>query len=223
MALIYSPRADILVKQIGLAGGLGVAIFACAWYYYALPSYTRVGYMPEQPVPYSHAIHVGQLGMDCRYCHTHVWDSPHANVPATQTCMNCHNPAKGGIKANSALLAAARDSWNTGNPINWKRIHKVPEYAYFNHAVHVNRGVACVSCHGQINEMAVVWHDQELSMGWCLNCHRNAIPNLRPPDQVTNMLWKPDANKGETRESVGKAIHEKYNINPPQTCQGCHR
>jgi hypothetical protein len=224
---------DVRWKQLLLSGFLGVHVLAVAWYYYALPSYTRVGYMPEQPVPFSHALHVGQLGMNCQYCHQSVYDSPHATVPSTQTCMACHKL----IKKDSPLLSQVRQSWdsanldpgNPGNPVPWKRIHKLPEYAYFNHAVHVNRGVSCVSCHGQINEMPVVWHDKALSMGWCLNCHRAPTENLRPVDQVTNLTWKPSdeapvSGSGvNTAADIGSKMKEKFAINPPQTCQGCHR
>lgn len=217
LALIFSPRFDSHVRQVGLAVLLSVGVAVGAFYYYAMPSYMRVGYQPEQPVPFSHQQHVGQLGMDCRYCHNHVTDSPHSNVPATATCMNCHSL----IKQNSPALAPVRESWATGEPIPWRRIHKLPEYAYFNHAVHVNRGVSCVSCHGQVNEMPVVFHDKTLSMGFCLNCHREPEGHLRPREQVTNLQWKPA--DGESQIEVGRKIREDYQINPPQTCQGCHR
>ncbi|VTS02455.1 cytochrome c3 family protein [Tuwongella immobilis] len=200
---------------------MAVALGASLFYYYALPSYTRVGYAPEQPIPFSHQLHVGQLGMNCLYCHTQVNESPHSNVPNTQTCMNCHNPEKANVKGNSPLLALARESWRSGNPVQWKRIHKLPEYAYFNHAVHVNRGVSCVSCHGQINEMAVVYQSQPLSMGWCLTCHNNPEQHLRPLNEVYNMTWKPQGS--QTQEMIGKQIKDQLSINPPQNCQGCHR
>lgn len=227
MALIFTPRTDLIARQVTLAAVLGVHLFAVAWYYYALPSYTRVGYMPEQPVPFSHALHIGQLGMHCQYCHTHVAESPHSNVPTSETCMNCHNKQAvtgkiwAGIKPDSPYLSQVQESYARGNPVPWKRIHKVPDYVYFNHAVHVNRGVSCVSCHGQINEMPVVWHAKELSMGWCLNCHRAPSENLRPPSEVYNMTWQPPA--GESARKIGESVKDRLQINPPQTCQGCHR
>ncbi len=221
MAVIFSRQLDTLIRQGGLALLLAGSLFAGGFYYYALPSYTRVGYAPEQPVPFSHQLHVGNLGLDCQYCHSQVAMAPHSNVPATQTCMNCHNPLKANVKGNSPLLAPARDSWRSGEPIPWKRIHKLPEYAYFNHAVHVNRGVSCVSCHGQINEMKVVYEAEPLSMGWCLNCHYRPEQFVRPPDQVTNLTWQPP--EGTSQEEIGRQIVEQLSLHPPQTCQGCHR
>ena len=217
MAAVFSRKIDDTLRQAGLGFGLMATLFACGFYYYALPSYTRVGYQPEQPVPYSHQLHVGQLGIDCRYCHQNVENSPHATVPTSQTCMNCHNPEKANVKGTSPLLSLVRESYKSGKPVEWKRIHKVPEYAYFNHSVHVARGVGCVSCHGQINEMAVVFEDQALSMGWCLHCHYNAEVHLRPRAEVTNMQYKP-ASEGE-----GADLKQKLGINPPNTCGSCHR
>src|SRR5262245_35437450 len=137
--------------------------------YYFTPKYTRVGYQPIQPVAFSHAIHVDQVGLDCRYCHNGVEKSWYSNIPAASTCMNCHNQ----ILVNDARLALVRDSFNTGKPIPWVQVHKTPDYVYFNHSVHVNRGVSCYHCHGELNKMDEVRHAQPLSMGFCLNCHRN--------------------------------------------------
>lgn len=221
MPSIFSRGIDATIRTGAVGAVTSVAIAAGLFYYYALPSYTRVGYAPEQPVPFSHQLHVGQLGMNCLYCHNQVNESPHSNVPNTQTCMNCHNPEKANVKGNSPNLAVVRESWKSGQPVEWRRIHKLPEYAYFNHAVHVNRGVSCVSCHGQINEMAVVHQSKELSMGWCLNCHSHSEDYLRPRDQVYNMTWTPEG--GKSQKQVGSEIKDQLSINPPQTCQGCHR
>jgi hypothetical protein len=221
MPAIFSRSVDGNVRMAVVGLAVATALFVTGWYYYALPSYTRVGYQPEQPVPFSHELHVGRLGMDCTYCHTGVTESPHANVPAAQTCMNCHNPRKANIKGASPLLAPVRASYDTGKPVEWKRVHKLPEYAYFNHAVHVNKGVSCVSCHGQINEMKVVHHDKPLSMGWCLQCHNEPEKHLRPFEEVTNLTWKPSGGKNATE--VGNAIKQELQVNPPNNCQGCHR
>jgi len=214
---VFTRRAD----QIMAAALVGLILTALSvvgfTYYYAMPSYTRVGYAPTQPVAFSHKIHAGQLGMDCRYCHTHVEESPHSNVPTSQVCQSCHTQ----IKANSPLLAEVRQSWATGEAIEWERIHKVPEYVYFNHSIHVKRGVSCVSCHGKINEMTVVYHDQPLSMGWCLECHRNPENHLRPVGEVYNLDWVPPT--GETQQNIGKELAELARINAPQHCGGCHR
>lgn len=196
------------VVGMGLVGGI--------WYYFT-PKYTRVGYMPTQPAPFSHAIHVEQLGMDCRYCHSFVEVASHSNVPSTQTCMACHTQ----IRATSPKLETVRQSWKTGEPVNWVRIHKVPDYTYFNHAVHVNRGVSCYSCHGAVNEMQVVWQDQPQSMSWCLDCHRAPENFLRPPSEIYNMNWKPAA--GESQREMGMKFKEEWEVNPPVTCGGCHR
>lgn len=216
MPAIFSRNLDFRVRQIGVGVLVAIGLVATGWYYYALPSYTRVGYTPEQPVPFSHKLHVGQLGMDCRYCHVAVFEGPHANVPASQTCMNCHNPKKANVKGNSPLLAPVRQSYDTGRPVEWKRVHKLPEYAYFNHAVHVNKGVSCVSCHGQVDEMKVVTHDKVLSMGWCLQCHNDPAGSLRPVDKVTDLTWTPGS------ADVGSTIQKDLAVNPPMNCQGCH-
>ena len=217
MPQVFTRQADVWLGRIFvsviLAGGLALG----ALYYYAPPEYTRVGYTPNQPVAFSHAQHVGQLGMSCLYCHTHVEQSSHANVPTSQTCMNCHTA----IKSASPLLAAVRESYATGNPVEWERVHQVPGYVQFNHSIHVKRGVSCVSCHGKVNEMVVVRHDQPLSMGWCLDCHRHPTPNLRPNDQVYNLDWKPP--QGQTQLEVGKLIEKQYAIKAPVECSACHR
>jgi hypothetical protein len=190
MANIFPKGTNQTVMKAGvmlaLIGGLATA---AVWYYFT-PKYSRVGYEPVQPVHFQHDIHVGQLGLDCRYCHSYVEVSGHSNVPATQTCMNCHRE----IQKNNPKLQPVRDSWATGQPIQWVKIHNVPDYAYFNHSAHVNRGVSCVSCHGKVNEMNVVYQHESQSMGWCLQCHRN------PQEFVQD--WK---------------------INPPKDCAGCHR
>ena len=198
----------------------GASVVAGITYYFT-PKYTRVEYAPTQPVPFSHALHVEQLGMDCRYCHTFVEVASHSNIPSTQTCMGCHNQ----IKANSPRLAAVRAAWNNGKgdgpPVNWVRIHKAPDYVYFNHAVHVNRGVSCYSCHGAINQMEVVYHHEPQSMAWCLECHRQPEKFLRPPDQIYNMNWKPASMDAQL--AMGRQFKQEWDVNPPVTCGGCHR
>ncbi len=160
--------------------------------YYLTPKYSRVGYQPTQPVPFSHKIHAGQLGMDCRFCHSFAEASSHSNVPTNQVCFNCHGAGKGQIKLASANLEPVRKAAETGEPIHWVKIHKAPDFVYFNHSAHLNRGVSCVSCHGKINEMPVVFHHESQSMGWCLDCHRNPENKLRPLTEITNLNWKPE-------------------------------
>jgi len=200
-----------------LAAGTAAVLIAGVgfiWYFFS-PSYTDVGYRPKQPVPYSHKLHAGDLGIDCRYCHTGVETQAHANVPPTATCMNCHKL----VKPDSDKLALVRTSYETGRPIEWVRVHQLPEYAYFNHSAHINAGVGCISCHGNIAKMDEVTLAEPLSMSWCLDCHRNPTPNLRPVDQVTNMDYQPPADHSEL---AARMIEEK-NIKPPIDCSACHR
>ncbi|HEX2972994.1 MAG TPA: cytochrome c3 family protein [Tepidisphaeraceae bacterium] len=207
-------------------------IVTAAFAYYFTPKYTRVGYAPIQPVAYSHELHVGRLGLDCRYCHTHVGQAPHANLPTAQVCMNCHDQTKGNIKAQSPALEPLRQAMKTGRPVEWVRVHKLPEFVFFNHSIHAQRGISCVYCHGKVNEMAVVRHDQPMSMSWCLDCHRNPSPNLRPAGEVVNLAWDAAAFWDAAKDPVYKArsqaefatlLRQNGGIHPPTDCAGCHR
>lgn len=182
----------------------------------AAPATTDVGYTPQQPVAYSHALHAGQLGIDCRYCHNTVEVSAGAAIPPTQTCMNCH--AK--IRIDSPKLAMVRDSFSTGLPINWVRVHDLPDYVYFDHSAHARRGVGCVSCHGRIDTMEVVSQIAPLSMGWCLDCHRAPEKHLRPLERITSM---DDGLTPEEQIEVGGRLVMEYNIRPSTDCSTCHR
>lgn len=202
-----------LYTIIGLTASLVIIIFL--FWYYGSPKNTDVGYRPDQPIDYSHKLHAGDLGIDCRYCHWGVDKSPHANVPSTKTCMNCHTL----VGTDNEKLLPVRESWATKEPIQWVRVHKVPDYAYFDHSAHVNAGVGCISCHGNVAEMEKVIQVEPLSMSWCLDCHRNPDEQLRPVSEVTNMNWvKPSDHK----QFVENWKKEK-NINPPVDCSGCHR
>ncbi len=218
MSYLFSKSANKLPLQIIIYLFILGGIVTAATTYYGTPKYSRVGYAPTQPVPFSHALHAGQLGLDCRYCHSHVDEAGPANIPSSQTCMNCHNQ----IKTDSPLLAPVRASYESGEPVEWVRVHEVPDYVYFNHSVHVNRGVSCVECHGRIDEMEVVTHNQPLSMGWCLECHRKPENVLRTPSLVTNLDWEhPKGEAGQTEDGL-KYKHD-WNVLPPQSCSGCHR
>ncbi|MFO0602541.1 MAG: cytochrome c3 family protein [Polyangiales bacterium] len=195
----------IVAIGVALAGGFLTSV---VWYYFT-PKHTHVGYSPRQPVPYSHWLHAGQMGMDCRYCHSNIERAAHAQIPPTQTCMNCHTL----VRTDSARLAPVRESWETGRAIEWVKVHRLPDHAYFDHSVHLSAGVGCVTCHGRVDQMEVVRHDQPLSMSWCLDCHRNPTPNLRPVDQITNM----DPNLSGTQGQPPRQLR------PPTTCSGCHR
>ena len=160
-------------------------------------------------------LHAGELGMDCRYCHTSVEKSQEAIIPPTETCMNCHSI----IGTDNKKLDIVRESWDTGKPIEWIRVHMLPDYAYFDHSVHITAGVGCASCHGRVDQMEEVMQVEPLSMSWCLDCHRNPNEHIRPLNQITNMGWVPSKDHD--------IIVEKYikdrNISPPEDCTACHR
>ncbi|MCZ7556679.1 MAG: cytochrome c family protein [Bacteroidia bacterium] len=202
-------------RNIVVSGGILIILIVAGIWYYWSPKFTDVGYAPAQPVPYSHALHVGELGLDCRYCHVGAETSPVAMVPPTQTCMNCHTL----IKTESEKLAPVRASWESREPLRWVRLHKVPDYAYFDHSAHLRAGVGCESCHGDVAAMEVMELREPLSMGWCLDCHRNPDPHLRSPQDITVMGWVPPDNQAERAAEIKKTL----NLNPPETCSGCHR
>ena len=202
---------------VSIVGGLAVAGYLATCLFGAIhPEIINVGHQPKQPVPFSHRIHAGQLKLDCRYCHNTVEKAAHAAVPPTQTCMNCHTQ----IHRESPNLAKVRESYETGMPIEWIKVHTLGDYAYFNHAAHVNRGVGCVECHGRVDQMEEVYRVAPLSMGWCLECHRQPVDRLRPAAQVTNLAW--DQKKELTREQR-EQLQKTFNIHPSENCSTCHR
>jgi len=183
------------------------------------------GFEPEQPVPFSHQIHAGKLKMDCRYCHTGVDKGAHATIPATSQCINCHSPleASGAPKLSavhpaSDKLKALHQSWETGKSVPWVKIHRLPDFVFFNHAAHVNSGVSCVVCHGRIDTMERVYQAKELSMAWCIDCHNNPGPNLRPAEFITKLDWK-----AEDPEKLGAELVLENKIHPKTNCAVCHR
>jgi len=204
-------RLRIVAVALGTGGLAALALAA----YLGNPEVRETGYAPRQPVEYSHKLHAGDLGMDCRYCHYTVEKSAFAAIPPTEVCMNCHVR----VKKDSPLLEPVRQSQASGQPIPWIKVHRLPDYVYFNHQAHVTAGVSCVSCHGRVDQMIVVRQEEPLSMAWCLECHRNPAPNLRPVEEVTNLAWQPDRDPAE----IGREILEANNIQPPTNCSGCHR
>ena len=215
MAQIFPQSANKLPLVVALAGVvLPAAAVGFVWYYFS-PRFTDVGYQPVQPVAYSHKLHAGEMQIDCRYCHASVERSAVANVPPTQTCMNCHLL----VARQAESLAPIRESAKNAVPMRWLRVHKLGEYAYFNHRAHVSSGIGCVSCHGRVDEMEVVRQVEPLSMSWCLDCHRNPEPHLRPLAEITNMGWKP------ARDSQARArqLAGLRPVKPPVDCSGCHR
>lgn len=207
-----------LVAVLAVVGGVVSAAVAV----YCTPKYTKVGYQPVQPVPFSHKIHAGQLGLDCRYCHNGVEKSWFANLPGSSTCMNCHNQ----VLKDDALLAPVRESAATGKPIQWVQIHKMPDYVYFNHSVHVTRGISCVECHGRIDQMDEVYQAKPLSMSFCLDCHRDPASHIRPAAQVTHLDWQWSTNSAQAAEmqcTEGKKLVDHLKVESLQSCSACHR
>ncbi len=215
MAQIFPKWANRV--PVAVVAGLAVAglvVPFLIWYYFS-PQFTDVGYQPKQPVPYSHALHVGELALDCRYCHSNVEVSAVASVPPTQVCMNCHQL----VARDSEKLAVIRDSMSSGRPVEWVRIHNVPDYAFFDHSIHVRAGVGCSSCHGDVASMEVVAQVEPLSMSWCLDCHRNPEPHLRPMDQITNTTWQ----AGKEQSELASQRMADLELRPPEDCGACHR
>ncbi|MGI9495393.1 MAG: cytochrome c3 family protein [Mariniblastus sp.] len=204
-----------------VGGYLATCLFAAI-----SPKIVNVGHQPKQPVPFSHKLHAGQLKMDCRYCHNTVERAGHAAIPPTATCGNCHGGSRttkgerdlGIVRGDSTLLKPIRVSLETNDPVLWERVHDLPDFVYFNHSAHVNKGVSCVSCHGRIDKMEIVTQVEPLSMKWCLDCHRNPTPNIRDPQLVTQLDFVP-----ENPEEYHKKWAEKLNVNPNVNCSTCHR
>lgn len=236
MANIFPKWSNTVPLKVLIGLGLLGAGLAWGTMYYFSPKYSRPGYMPEQPVPYDHSFHVGELGLDCRYCHNNVDKSPHANVPAASTCMSCHTSVSTDSEALKPIQAsyygedtnkngnldAGEDTNNNGRldagpSIPWVRVHKAPDYAYFNHSIHVNRGISCVECHGDVTKMKEVRHVEHLGMAFCLKCHRNPEDAIRPLDKVYDLTWKPEDKKD------GEKLKKNWHIHPPTSCTGCHR
>jgi hypothetical protein len=228
------PRWTNKTPAIVLALVTGGAVtVGAALTYYGTDKHFSVGYQPTQPVDYSHKLHAGDMGIDCRYCHVNVERGMPATVPATQTCMNCHWK----VKTDSLKLLPVRESFASNQPIPWVRVHKLPDYVYFPHSTHVAAGVGCSSCHGRIDQMPKVTQTQPLSMGWCLDCHRQPGGHLRDPKDVTKMDWKPAAAP-ETAPVIAAGPADPYyghehadapvtktgrKVSPPLHCSGCHR
>jgi len=199
----------------GVMLGLAPVYLIFLVYYAGSPETTDVRYAPVQPVAFSHRLHAGELGMDCRYCHNTVEWAAHAAVPPTATCMNCHAR----IATDSEKLTLVRESAATGKPVPWVRVHDLPDFVYFDHSIHLAKGISCVSCHGRVDTMEVVTQVETLSMSWCLSCHRDPEPHLRPRDQITELDWVPD----EDQAVLGARLRKQYNVDPSTNCSTCHR
>jgi hypothetical protein len=209
----YWARASIVgaVCLLGFVAWAGWEIDRGAWE-------TRQNQAREQPIPFSHAHHVGGLGIDCRYCHTSVDESSFAGIPPTKTCINCHSQ----IWNTSPTLEPVRASFRTGESIQWTRVHDLPDFVYFNHSIHVTKGVGCESCHGRVDRMPLMWKANTLEMSWCIDCHRNPQRVLRPLDQITAMGYVPPGDQ----EEIGRQLMQQYHtpdVRILTSCSTCHR
>jgi len=205
----FSVFSSLFLAGLALTGVLGAA---------RSPYLTNQNVTREQPIQFSHKHHVGDDGIDCRYCHTSVETSAYAGIPPTKTCMNCHSV----LFNNVGYLEPVRDSYRSDQSIEWVKVHRLADYVYFNHSIHINKGIGCSSCHGPVNQMPLIFQASPLTMQWCLDCHRNPQKNVRPKDQVFNMDWKAPANQ----EEIGKELVAKYKIrtvNELTSCSTCHR
>ncbi len=210
MAQVFDRSSNALARaSLVLTGLIVIALGVTLDQLQRSPWVTRQGQRADQPIPFSHLHHVQGLGLQCQYCHTSVETSSYAGIPPTKTCINCHSQ----IWTNAALLDPVRQSWATGQSIQWIRVHDLPDYVYFNHSIHVNKGIGCESCHGRVDEMPLMYMQNSLQMEWCLNCHRNPANELRPTSEIYNMAWKgpskenpvdcaPTGQGGPTAQSV---------------------
>lgn len=218
MAQIFPRWANRVPRRLIILIIIGINIVVFGVWYFFSPEYTDVGYAPKQPIAFSHQVHAGQLGMDCQYCHTNVDKAAYANIPSVETCMNCHNQIAEGSQYGTQEISKVTEAYEQDDPIEWIRVHNLPDYAAFNHSAHVNVGVGCESCHGRIDQMEVVAQKEPLSMSWCLDCHRQPEKFVRPEDEVTTMGYEPE----ESQLEMGRRLVAEQNIHAPTYCQGCH-
>ena len=218
MPQVFRPSTNTF-SRVSIFGAVFV-LAALAWGVDQVnrsPYVTRAGVAREQPVPFSHRHHAGELGIDCRYCHTAVEKTAYAGIPPTKTCMNCHSQ----IWIDSPMLEPVRASFRTDKSIVWTKVHDLPDFVYFNHSIHVQKGIGCVSCHGRVDRMNLMWQESSLQMEWCLSCHRHPEQYLRPREQVFNMSWQPPVDQ----ETLGQGLVQSYNIRKEllTNCSTCHR
>ena len=215
MAQAFSPAANTVVRVVLVLLPLALVGLGVLLYFNARSASTwNVGEPAPQPIPFRHDLHAGTLGVDCAYCHSTAARAPFAGMPSAQTCMTCHAQ----VWIGASVLQPLRTSLALNQPITWTSVHRLPDYVYFNHAAHLAAGVGCVSCHGRVDQMPVVTQVQPLTMGWCLDCHRDAAPHVRSPEAVTVMDFTPDSSKSG-QVPVAK---NGRTLNPPTHCSGCH-
>ena len=219
MPQIFRPRSNTIARVSLLALPLFGAVTLWACLVYTRSSYgTGAGVVRVQPVPFSHAHHAGDLGIDCRFCHTSVERAPNAGLPATEICMQCHSQ----MWVGSDMLKPVRDSYKSGQSLTWHRIYNLPGFAYFDHSIHVHKGVGCSSCHGRVDEMPFTYQVPSLLMEWCLDCHRQPERHLRPRAEIFNMKWQPPHDQLEAGRDLAKAykLHDTKHL---MSCSVCHR
>jgi cytochrome c7-like protein len=218
MAQLFQRRANALAKGV-IVGGALIFLGACAAAYaFGRSDYwARVKEPFAQPVPFSHKHHVAGLGIDCRYCHTSVETSRFAGLPPTETCMTCHSQ----IWKDAPVLQPVRDSLQTGQPLRWTRVHDLPDYVFFDHSIHVNKGIGCASCHGRIDRMPMTWKVVPLNMRWCLDCHRDPARRLRPKNEVFNLAYTPPKNQAALGRDLAMQNHLRRE--GLTDCYTCHR
>jgi Cytochrome c7 and related cytochrome c len=217
MAQVFPPYTNTLARFVIAASVLltcfcGWALFAVYW----SPYTTRVDIPLSQPVPFSHKHHVDGLGLDCRFCHVSVETSASAGLPATEICMTCHSQ----LYTDAPMLAPVRQSLVQNAPLQWNRVNDVPDFVFFNHSIHVNKGIGCATCHGSVDQMPLSWKQNTLYMKWCLNCHRDPAQFIRPRGEVFNMTWK-----ATNQASLGPRLVAEYHVHTSQLtdCSMCHR
>ncbi len=216
MASLFPPWSDTVFRACLAIAALGVVGVPTAMMLWPRTPYVTSQADPkDQPVAFDHRHHVRDDGIDCLYCHYEARRSAYAGAPPTSVCMNCHSQ----VWQESARLAPVRESWFSGEPIRWQRVHQLPQFVYFDHSAHVTRGVGCAECHGRVDRMPRVYAVAPLTMAWCLDCHRDPAPHLRPESEVTNMEWEPE----RPRRQVGDELRVRLGIDPPVSCSGCHR
>lgn len=217
MAQVFSARFDFYVKLtlLGLAGA--VATLALLWRLVIVAPGYAVGDPVPQPVQFSHKHHVGDDGIDCRYCHTSVETSSFAGLPSTQICMSCHSQ----LFTDAPALAPVIASWREQRPLRWNRVNDLPDFVYFDHSIHIAKGVGCESCHGRVDRMPLLWRAQSLEMQWCLDCHRQPERQLRPREHVFELGWRP----AEDQLALGRRLVQEYHIPTSRMsdCSVCHR
>src|ERR1700694_3772346 len=215
MAQLFHRSSNSLAKVSIAGAGILAGTILIAAYSLDGGSYTTdVAVVKDQPVPYSHKHHITDDGIDCRYCHTSVEKSAVAGLPATEICMSCHSQ----IWSNAAILEPVRASFRTGESLQWTRVHDLPDFVYFNHSIHINKGIGCASCHGRVDLMPLMYKENTLYMNWCLECHRNPEKFVRPRDQVFNMAYEAPSNQIE----LGKKLVQEYHIQSLTDCYTCH-